>query len=449
VRRLLVANRGEIAIRIVRAARDLGVETVAVFSDADAEAPHVRMADQAVAIGPPPAAKSYLSVEALLAAARETEADAVHPGYGFLAESARFARACREAGLVFVGPDAETIDRMGDKVAARAVAEAAGVPTVPGSDGAVAPEEAREAAEAVGYPLMLKAAGGGGGRGIRVLRDPGELEAGLKGAAREAEAAFGDPRLYVERFVERARHVEVQVLGDGSDAVHLFERECSLQRRRQKVVEEALSPGASQAARAQIAQAAVRLCREVGYASAGTLEFLLDDLTGEAFFIEMNTRIQVEHPVTELVLGVDLVVEQLRVAAGEPLRLRQDDLVPRGHALELRITAEDPDRRFMPSPGRVERAVLPGGPWVRMDTFLEPGVKVVPFYDSLLGKLVTWGEDRPVAIARARRALAELEVEGIRTTAPLLARLLGEQWFASADFHTRTLEGWLEQEVTV
>jgi len=449
VRRLLVANRGEIAIRIARAARDLGVETVAVFSDADAEAPHVRMADQAVAIGPPPAAKSYLSVEALLAAARETEADAVHPGYGFLAESARFARACREAGLVFVGPDAETIDRMGDKVAARAVAEAAGVPTVPGSDGAVAPEEAREAAEAVGYPLMLKAAGGGGGRGIRVLRDPGELEAGLKGAAREAEAAFGDPRLYVERFVERARHVEVQVLGDGSDAVHLFERECSLQRRRQKVVEEALSPGASEAARAQIAQAAVRLCREVGYASAGTLEFLLDDLTGEAFFIEMNTRIQVEHPVTELVLGVDLVVEQLRIAAGEPLRLRQDELVPRGHALELRITAEDPDRRFMPSPGRVERAVLPGGPWVRMDTFLEPGVQVVPFYDSLLGKLVTWGEDRPVAIARARRALAELEVEGIRTTAPLLARLLEEQWFASADFHTRTLEGWLEQEVTV
>jgi acetyl-CoA carboxylase biotin carboxylase subunit len=448
VRRLLVANRGEIAIRILRAARDLGVETVAVYSTADTEAPHVRMADRAVEIGPPQAAQSYLNVDALLDAARATDADAVHPGYGFLAESARFARACRDAGLAFVGPDAETIDRMGDKVAARAVAEAAGVPTVAGSDGPVEGlDAAAAAAEAVGYPLMLKAAGGGGGRGIRVLFGPEELEKGVQGAAREAEAAFGDARLYVERFMERARHVEVQVMGDGSDAVHLFERECSLQRRRQKVVEEALSPGASDAVRERIAEASVRLCREVGYASAGTLEFLLDDATGEAYFIEMNTRIQVEHPVTELILGVDLVAEQLRIAAGEPLSLRQEALVPRGHALELRITAEDPDRKFLPSPGRAERVVLPAGPWVRFDTWLEPGAEVVPFYDSLLGKLIVWGEDRPRALARARRALAEFEVTGIRTTASVLARLLDEEWFAAADFHTRTLEDWLAQEV--
>jgi acetyl-CoA carboxylase, biotin carboxylase subunit len=445
VKRLLVANRGEIALRVVRAAKDLGIETVAVFSEADANAAHVRLADSAVPIGKSPVGKSYLRGDAIVEAAVEAGADAVHPGYGLLSERADFARACEAAGLTFVGPDADAIDKMGDKVAARVAADKAGVPTVPGSDGAVASvDEAASIADSIGYPVMIKAAGGGGGRGIRVVRDEAALRKQFPMASGEAGKAFGDPRMYLERFVERARHVEVQVLGDGSDVVHLFERECSLQRRRQKVVEEALSPGISSETRAAMTTAAVDLAKAVAYRSAGTVEFLVDDETGDFFFMEMNTRIQVEHPITEWICGVDLVAEQLRIAAGEGLRLAQDDIDPRGTAIEFRLTAEDPGNDFFPCPGPVERVNMPSGPWVRVDTWLEGGGEVSPFYDSLLAKVIVWGADRAEAIARSRRALSEIVVEGVKTTVPLLSAILAEEWFTTADFHTGTLEEWLE-----
>ena len=445
MKRLLVANRGEIALRVVRAAKDLGIETVAVYSEADAEAAHVRLADAAVAIGKSPVGKSYLRSDAIVEAAKETGADAVHPGYGLLSERADFARAVEEAGLTFVGPDADAIDKMGDKVAARVAADKAGVPTVPGSDGAVGSvDEAASIADSIGYPVMIKAAGGGGGRGIRVVRDEAALRKEFPMASGEAGKAFGDPRMYLERFVERARHVEVQVLGDGSDVVHLFERECSLQRRRQKVVEEALSPGISSETRAGMTAAAVDLAKAVGYRSAGTVEFLVDDETGDFFFMEMNTRIQVEHPITEWICGVDLVAEQLRIASGEGLRMAQDDIDPRGSAIEFRLTAEDPGNDFFPSPGPVEQVNMPSGPWVRVDTWLEGGGVVTPFYDSLLAKVVVWGADRPEAIARSRRALDEIVVEGVKTTVPLLSAILAEDWFTTADFHTGSLEEWLE-----
>ena len=445
--RLLVANRGEIALRVVRAARDLGIETVAVYSDADANAVHVRLADAAVAVGKSPVGKSYLRADAIVQAAVDSGADAVHPGYGFLSERAEFARACEAAGLTFVGPDPVAIDTMGDKVAARIAAAKAGVPTVPGSEAAIADvSEAAAVAATLGYPVMLKAAGGGGGRGIRVVADEAELRRDFPLASGEAGAAFGDPRLYLERFIEKGRHVEVQVLGDGNDVIHLYERECSLQRRRQKVVEEALSPGISPATRSSMTQAAAELARAVGYRSAGTVEFLVDDDTGDYFFIEMNTRIQVEHPVTEWLCGVDLVVEQLRIAAGDGLRIRQDDIDPRGAAIEFRLNAEDPANNFFPSPGPVESLHLPAGPWVRVDTWLEAGGEVSPFYDSLLAKVIVWGADRNEAIARARRVLDEFAVEGIKTTVPLLEALLGEDWFAAADFDTGTLERWLETQ---
>jgi acetyl-CoA carboxylase biotin carboxylase subunit len=443
VKRLLVANRGEIAVRIIRAARDLGISTVAVHSTADAEARHVRLADAAVEIGPPPAGRSYLVADAILEAARSAGADAVHPGYGFLSERAGFAAAVADAGFAFVGPDAAVIDQMGDKVRARQVAAAAGVPTVPGTSGVADVGAAVAAAAEVGYPIMLKAAAGGGGRGIRVVEDEAGLRAAFPDASREAASAFGDGRMYLERFVRRARHVEVQVLGDGADAVHLFERECSLQRRRQKVVEEALAPGIDPGVREAMTAAAVRLAREVGYRSAGTVEFLVDDVTHEFFFIEMNTRIQVEHPTTELVTGIDLVAEQLRIAAGERLPHAQADIAARGWAIEFRVNAEDPARGFLPSPGRVRRLELPAGPWVRVDTWLEPDITVPPFYDSLLAKVVVWGEDRATAIRRSRRALAEFAVEGVPTTAGLHTEILDQEWFAAGEFHTGTLEQWL------
>ncbi|GAA1379352.1 acetyl-CoA carboxylase biotin carboxylase subunit [Pseudonocardia kongjuensis] len=446
MRKLLVANRGEIAVRIIRAARDLGISTVAVASKADGDALHTRLADTSVEIGPSPASRSYLVTDAILAAAKETGADAVHPGYGFLSERASFATAVADAGLTFVGPAGSVIERMGDKVAAREVARAAGVPTVPGTPGGVADADAAvEAARETGYPVMLKAAAGGGGRGIRVVQDEAGLRSAFGQASTEAQKAFGDGTMYLERFVERARHVEVQVLGDGSDAVHLFERECSLQRRRQKVVEEAVSPGISAATRDAMTTAAVDLCREVGYTSAGTVEFLVDDTTGEFFFIEMNTRIQVEHPTTELVTGIDLVAEQLRIAAGEPLRFSQDRIERRGHAIEYRVNAEDPTKDFMPQPGPVGRITLPAGPWVRCDTWLEPDAAVPPYYDSLLAKVVVWGIDRDEALARSRRALDEFTVAGIPTTVGLLRELVDEPWVGAADFHTGTLEQWLAE----
>ncbi len=437
--KVLVANRGEIALRVVRACQELGVSAVAVYSDADETALHVRHADEAVRIGPPPAGKSYLKVEALVEAAKETGAEAVHPGYGFLAENASFAAACREAGLAFIGPSAEAIEKMGNKSAARRLAKEAEVPVVPGSDDASSADEAVQTAGGIGYPIMVKAAAGGGGRGIRVAEDEEGLRKAVQVARREAEAAFGDGTLYLERLLVAPRHVEVQVMGDHEgNVIHLYERECSMQRRRQKVLEEAPSPGISPEVREKMTGAAVRLAQEAEYANAGTVEFLVEG--DEFYFIEMNTRIQVEHPVTEMLTGVDLVKEQIRVAAGEPLSLRQEDVPMVGHAMEFRINAEDPNQGFMPSPGEVSFLDVPGGPGVRVDSAIYQGYKIPPFYDSMVGKLVVWALTRDEAISRARRALREYRLEGIKTTIPLHLRLLEDDAFRSGGYHTGYLE---------
>ncbi|GER09739.1 acetyl-CoA carboxylase biotin carboxylase subunit [Variovorax boronicumulans] len=441
---LLIANRGEIAVRIIRAAKELGLKTVAVYSDADAQSLAVRMADKAVRIGPAHATKSYLSIDAILQAAADSGAGAVHPGYGFLSENAAFAERVEAAGLVFVGPTPHAIRTMGDKAAARAAALRAGVPTVPGSAGVVTdPGTAVEVAKDIGYPIMIKASAGGGGRGIRVAHDETELRQQFATATAEAQAAFGNGEVYLERFIRQARHIEVQILGDGERVVHCFERECSLQRRRQKVWEEAPSAAISEATRAALCESALRLARAVAYRGAGTLEYLYDDDTREFFFIEMNTRIQVEHPITEMVTGVDLVKEMLRIALGQPLRLQQEDIRLTGAAIEVRINAENAAKNFMPSPGLVSQLVVPGGPGVRFDTFLFPGYTVPAYYDSLLGKLIVHDTDRASALARMRRALDELQVEGIHTTIPLHRALCEDADVAKAAFHTGFLETWL------
>lgn len=444
LKKLLVANRGEIAVRILRAAKDLGMATVAVFSDADADSLHVQIADEAVHIGPPAAKKSYLNVAAILRAAEETGADAVHPGYGFLAENADFADACAKAGMAFVGPSGDAIRTMGDKVAARSAAHAAGVPVVPGSMGRVDLDEARHVLMDTGFPVMIKAAAGGGGRGIRIANDLAEFEAAFPQAATEALAAFGDGGLYMEKVIGKARHIEVQVLGDGTDAVHCFERECSLQRRRQKVWEEAPSQALSDRVRDELCSSAVRLARAVGYSGAGTVEYLYDDAADRFYFIEMNTRIQVEHPVTEMITGVDLVAEGLRIAGGEPLRLRQRDILVRGHAIEVRLNAEDPSRDFAPFPGTVTDLRVPGGPGVRFESMLYAGYTVPPFYDSLLAKLVVHAETRDAAIMRLVRALRETRIDGLKTTKPLFLALADDPSVQAGAVHTRWLEGWLE-----
>ena len=444
LRKLLVANRGEIAVRVIRAAQDLGIATVAIYSDADRDSLHVQIADEAVHVGPPAARKSYLNVAAILKAAKDTGADAVHPGYGFLAENADFADACVAAGLAFVGPSGEAIRTMGDKVAARSAAHAAGGPVVPGSMGRVDLDEARHVLMDTGFPVMIKAAAGGGGRGIRIANDLAEFEAAFPQAATEALAAFGDGGLYMERVIGKAGHIEVQVLGDGADAVHCWERECSLQRRRQKVWEEAPSRALSERARDELCQSAVRLAREVGYSGAGTIEYLYDDSTDRFYFIEMNTRIQVEHPVTEMITGVDLVAEGLRIAGGEALRLRQRDIVVRGHAIEVRLNAEDPSRDFAPFPGTVTDLRVPGGPGVRFESMLYAGYTVPPFYDSLLAKLVVHAETRDAAILRLVRALRETRIDGLKTTKPLFLALADDPAVQAGAVHTRWLEGWLE-----
>jgi acetyl-CoA carboxylase, biotin carboxylase subunit len=444
--KLLVANRGEIAVRIIQAARELGIATVAVYSAADADSLAVRLADEAVAIGPAPAAKSYLDGAAIIAAARASGAGAIHPGYGFLSENARFAEAVETAGLVFIGPRPDTIRRMGDKAAAREAAAAAGVPIVPGSPGEVAdPAAARQAARAIGYPVMIKASAGGGGRGIRVVEDEAALEQQFRTAETEAKSAFGSGALYLERFVRRARHLEVQVLGDGERVVHCFERECSLQRRRQKIWEEAPSPAISAATRDALCASAVRLAEACHYRGAGTLEYLYDDDSGEFFFIEMNTRIQVEHPVTELVTGIDLVGAMIEIAQGRPLRLAQRDIALRGAAIEVRINAEDPARNFAPSPGRITGLAFPTGPGVRIDTMLYPGYVVPPYYDSLLAKLIVHAEDRERALARLSRALRELRIEGVATTAGLHRRLAQSADVAAGRVDTGFIERLLAE----
>ncbi|QND66270.1 acetyl-CoA carboxylase biotin carboxylase subunit [Mesorhizobium loti] len=444
LKKLLVANRGEIAVRIIRAAQDLGIATVAVYSAADAGSLHVQLADEAVNIGPPAAKKSYLNIEAILKAARDTGCDSVHPGYGFLAENAAFSDAVTGAGLVFVGPSGDAIRMMGDKVSARSAAAAAGVPVVPGSAGRVEGLEAgREVLTETGFPVMIKAAAGGGGRGIRIANSLTEFEQAFPQAEAEALAAFGDGGLYMEKVIGKARHIEVQVLADGSDAIHCYERECSLQRRRQKVWEEAPSRALSDGLREELCASAVALAKAVKYSGAGTVEYLYDDEADRFYFIEMNTRIQVEHPVTEAITGIDLVAEMLRIAGGEKLRFRQGDVSVKGHAIEVRLNAEDPAKEFAPFPGQVAELRIPGGPGVRFDSMLYQGYQVPPFYDSLLAKLIVHAETREAAIVRLVRALNELKIGGLKTTKPLFLALAADPAVRAGDVHTRWLEGWL------
>jgi len=440
ITRVLVANRGEIALRVIRACREMGIETVAVYSDADATARHVRAADAAVRVGPPPAAESYLNIPALIAAARTSGADAVHPGYGFLSERAAFARACVDAGLIFIGPPADAIERMGSKIGARTLMEQAGVPVVPGrtpadqSDAGIA-----AAADAIGFPVLVKASAGGGGKGMRAAHDAATLAEAIPSARREAQAAFGDGTLYVERLIQRPRHIEIQVFADAhGNAVHLFERECSIQRRHQKIVEESPSPVLTPAVRERMGKAAVAAATSAGYRNAGTIEFLLEGAgdTARFYFLEMNTRLQVEHPVTEMVTGTDLVRAQLLVASGRPLPWRQEDLAQRGHAIECRVYAEDPSSGFLPQAGPLALYREPDGPGIRIDSGVEEGTAVPVQYDPMLAKLIASGETRDAAIARAVAALRQFPILGVRTNVAFLIRTLEHPAFRTGDLHT-------------
>ncbi|HBO5567699.1 TPA: acetyl-CoA carboxylase biotin carboxylase subunit [Pseudomonas aeruginosa] len=438
--KVLIANRGEIALRILRACKELGIKTVAVHSTADRELMHLSLADESVCIGPAPATQSYLQIPAIIAAAEVTGATAIHPGYGFLAENADFAEQIERSGFTFVGPTAEVIRLMGDKVSAKDAMKRAGVPTVPGSDGPLPEDEetALAIAREVGYPVIIKAAGGGGGRGMRVVYDESELIKSAKLTRTEAGAAFGNPMVYLDKFLTNPRHVEVQVLSDGQgNAIHLGDRDCSLQRRHQKVIEEAPAPGIDEKARQEVFARCVQACIEIGYRGAGTFEFLYEN--GRFYFIEMNTRVQVEHPVSEMVTGVDIVKEMLRIASGEKLSIRQEDVVIRGHALECRINAEDP-KTFMPSPGKVKHFHAPGGNGVRVDSHLYSGYSVPPNYDSLVGKVITYGADRDEALARMRNALDELIVDGIKTNTELHKDLVRDAAFCKGGVNIHYLE---------
>ncbi len=437
--KVLIANRGEIAVRIIRACRELGVASVAVYSDADRQALHVRVADESVHVGPTPSRQSYLDQDRIIEAARQTGAEAIHPGYGFLAENAGFARKVQGAGLIWIGPSPKAMDIMGDKVSARAAAEAAGVPVAPGSQALADGEAAAAEAERIGYPVMLKASAGGGGIGMRIVRDAGAIRGEFESATKQAASAFGVPDVFLEKFIERPRHIEVQVLGDEhGHAIHLYERECSIQRRHQKLVEEAPSPALSDSQREEIGARAVDLAKRIGYSNAGTLEFLYED--GHFYFNEMNTRLQVEHPVTELVTGVDLVQWQLRIAAGEQLTLRQEDIRLRGHAFEARINAEDPARGFLPNPGPVERLRFPAGEGIRVDPGLYQGWTVPGAYDSMVLKLLTHDDDRAGAAARMRGALGGLKVDGFVTNVAFHERLFAHPEFLAGHMSTRFLE---------
>jgi acetyl-CoA carboxylase, biotin carboxylase subunit len=441
VRKVLVANRGEIALRVIRACRELGLETVAVYSEADRESLHVRFADDDVCIGPPPARASYLKIPALIAAAEITGADAIHPGYGFLAENAEFADTCRASNITFIGPTGEQIRQMGDKATARRLAAEAGVPTVPGSPGTIDdPDEALGFAESIGFPVIIKATAGGGGKGMRIAHDPEQFVQLFGLAQNEALAAFGNGSVYVEKYLEQPRHVEIQVLGDShGKVVHLGERDCSVQRRHQKLVEESPSPALTPDLRRRMGESAVALASRIGYQGAGTIEFLLDQ-DGSFYFMEMNTRIQVEHPVTEMVTSFDLVKEQIRVASGEPISYKGDGTRLRGHAIECRINAEDPYRGFQPSPGLITAYHPPGGPGVRVDTHVYAGYTVPPYYDSLLAKVIVHGNDRAEALARMGQALDSFILEGVTTTIPFLARVTRHPDFVAGNVDTRFLE---------
>lgn len=443
--KVLIANRGEIALRIQRACRELGVATVAVYSSADREQKHVLLADESVCIGPPPAGKSYLNMAAIISAAEVTGANAIHPGYGFMSENADFAESVVRSGFAFIGPRAETIRLMGDKTAAIEAMQNAGVPCVPGSNGVLDddPKRWHALAEGIGYPVLVKAAAGGGGRGMHVIRSSAELERNIGLARQEAASAFGNDAVFLEKYLETPRHIEIQVLADQhGKAIHLGERDCSMQRRNQKVMEEAPAPGISPEARVEIGALCVKACEDMGYVGAGTFEFLYEN--GAFHFIEMNTRIQVEHPVTEMITGVDLVKEQLLIAAGHPLRYSQDQIKITGHALECRINAEDP-LRFVPSPGEVTKYHVPGGPGVRVDSHVYRGYTVPPHYDSMIGKLIAHGEDRECAMARMRTALSELVVEGVRTNRELHQRILHDPQFVAGGAHIHHLESRLNE----
>ncbi len=445
ISRLFIANRGEIAVRIVRAARELGITTIQAYSEGDTEMLAVKQADESICIGPAPSKDSYLNIKAVMAAIKQTNADAVHPGYGFLSESPEFARAVEAAGVTFIGPSAATIERMGDKVEARKAAEAAGVPVVPGSKGRVENvDDAARVAKSVGYPVMIKAAAGGGGRGIRVAENEEQLRKLAPQAQNEAASAFGDGGLYLERAVRSPRHIEVQIIGDGTNAVHCYERECSLQRRRQKVWEEAGAVCLDAQTRETLCASAVALAKAVNYRGAGTLEYLYDEASNEFFFIEMNTRIQVEHPVSEMITGVDLVQEMIKVCGGAPLSMTQEDITRNGHAIEVRINAEDPLMQFMPWPGKLGKMSFPEGEGIRIDHFLYEGYQVPPFYDSLLGKVIVHADTRAAAIAKLKTTLRAITLEGLKTTIPLHLALADDVSVQEGAFHTQWLEPWLE-----
>jgi len=449
MRRVLIANRGEIAVRINRSCRDLGIETVQVYSEADRDSLAVRLADRAVCIGGPRSSDSYLNQAVLVKAAKAFKADAVHPGYGFLSENPVFAALVASEGLTWIGPDAGVIRLMGNKAAARKAAADAGLKTTPGSRGIVADwQEATRVGDTIGYPLILKASAGGGGRGMRLVNERAELQAAFAQAQKEALMAFGDGSLYVERFLTRVRHVEVQVLGDATTMLHLGERDCSTQRRNQKLVEESPGAGLTDGMRDDMCNAAAQLAQSVGYTSAGTIEFIVDVDAQQFYFMEMNTRIQVEHPVTEMVTGRDLVKSQLRIAAGEGVGMAQRDIVATGHAIECRINAEDPDHDFRPSPGTISGLMIPGGPGVRVDTHVFHGYTIPPFYDSLIAKLICWGADRHEAIARMQRALGEMAVDGVRTTIPFHRQLLDDPVFSEGRMTTRYVEQEFLSRVT-
>ena len=444
LKKVLIANRGEIALRVLRACREMGIATVAVHSEADKDSLHVKLADESVCIGPAPSPQSYLYIPAIIAAAEVTGADAIHPGYGFLAENANFAEQVEQSGFIFIGPRADTIRLMGDKVSAKQAMQEAGVPCVPGSDGALPddPETIIKTAAKVGYPVIIKASGGGGGRGMRVVEREEDLIKSVEMTKAEAGAAFGNPMVYMERYLQRPRHVEIQVLADEhGNAIYLGERDCSMQRRHQKVIEEAPAPGITAKEREKIGKACVEACKRIGYRGAGTFEFLYED--GEFFFIEMNTRVQVEHPVTELISGVDIVQEQLRVAAGEKLQYKQKDIVLEGHAFECRINAEDP-YTFIPSPGLIESCHLPGGFGIRVDSHIYQGYRIPPNYDSLIGKICVHGKTREQAMAKMRVAMAELAITGIKTNADLHRDLFRDPGFSDGGVSIHYLEQWLE-----